>query len=49
MFTELASSPRVRLGSPTNTQGLPLHRLTYIAFAELKQAYPYSEYNTAGG
>ncbi len=48
MFTGLVSSPRVCLGSLTNTQGLPLHRLTYIAFAELKSAYSCSEYNTAG-
>ena len=36
MFTALASSPRARLSSLTNTQGLPSHRLTYIGFAELK-------------
>jgi len=40
MFTALVSSPRVPLSSLTNTQGLPLHRLTYIAFAELKTACP---------
>jgi len=40
MFTGLASSPQVLLSSQTNTQGLPLHRLTYIAFEELKNAYP---------
>jgi hypothetical protein len=31
----------LRLSSITNTQGLPSHRLTYIAFAEFKHAYPY--------
>ena len=40
MFAKLASSPRVRSSSTTNTQGLPSHRLTYIAFAELEQACP---------
>jgi hypothetical protein len=40
MFAELASSPQVRLSSLTNTQGLPSHRLTYIAFEELKYACP---------
>ncbi len=40
MFTALLSSPRVRLGSLTNTQGLPLHRLTYITFEELKLHIP---------
>jgi len=40
MFTALASSPRVRLSSLTNTQGLPQYRLTYIGFAELKHACP---------
>jgi hypothetical protein len=40
MFTALASSPRVRLSSTTNTQGLPSYRLTYIAFAELQHACP---------
>jgi hypothetical protein len=40
MFTALSSSQRVRLSSLTNTQGLPLHRLTYIYFAELRHAYP---------
>jgi hypothetical protein len=29
MFTELVSSPRVRLSSLTNTQGKPQHRLLY--------------------
>jgi len=32
--------PRVPLSSQTNTQGLPWHRLTYIAFAELNKACP---------
>ena len=36
MFTALASSLQVRLSSSTNTQGLPTHRLIYIAFAKLK-------------
>ena len=41
MFAALVSSPQVRLSSITNTQGLPLHRLTYIAFAELKLHIPF--------
>ena len=40
MFSALVSSPQVHLSSPTNTQGLPLHQLTYIAFEELKYACP---------
>jgi len=40
MFPALASSLQVRLSSLTNTQGLPLNRLTYIAFAEFKHACP---------
>jgi hypothetical protein len=31
----------VRLSSSTNTQGLPRHRLSYNAFAELKLACPF--------
>jgi hypothetical protein len=40
MFIESGSSPRVRLSSSTNTQGLPPNRLSYIAFAELEHARP---------
>ncbi len=47
MITALASSLQVRLGSLTNTQGLPQNRLTYIAFAELKHACPYRQCITA--
>ena len=43
MFTALASSPRVRSSSITNTQGLPADRLTYIAFAELQHACPLAQ------
>ena len=42
MFTALLSNSQVRLRSLTNTQGLPLHRLTYIAFADPKQACPHT-------
>jgi hypothetical protein len=34
------SSPQMRLRSITNTQGLPWHELTYIAFADLRRACP---------
>lgn len=43
MFSALASSPRVRSSSITNTQGLPANRLTYIAFAELQHACPLTQ------
>jgi hypothetical protein len=36
MFVESVSNQRVRLGSLTNTQGMPPTPAHYIAFAELK-------------
>ncbi len=47
MFTALASSLQVRLSSSTNTQGLPLRRLTYIAFAELELHVPFVYFTTS--
>ena len=46
MFTVLVSSRQVRLRSITNTQGSPWHRLTYMAFADLKR--PLGRYGPAG-
>jgi hypothetical protein len=37
------------LGFTNEYSGLAVSPATYIAFAELKSAFPYSEYNTAGG
>ena len=40
MFTPLASNPRVRLGSLTNTQGMPSHRLTILPSQNSSTARP---------
>ena len=45
MFTALHSSQQVRLRSLTNTQGLPSHRLTYIAFEDLRLHAPQLQFS----
>ena len=40
MFTASVSNPQVRLGSITNTQGSPLHRLTILPSQNSSSARP---------
>ena len=47
-FTALASSPRVRLRSTTNTQGLPSYRLTILPSQNASGHVPNAQFITLG-
>ena len=48
-FTALASSPRVRLRSTTNTQGSPSYRLTILPSQNASTHVPNHQFITLGG
>lgn len=47
-FAALASSPRVRLRSTTNTQGLPSYRLTILPSQNASRHVPVAQFITLG-
>ena len=47
MFTALISNSQVRLSATTNTQGLPLHRLSILPSQRSSRHIPYAYLSTS--